>query len=117
MAEGDGIMGRRLIDIVFDRESDYLYVDDRNMNLTPYVMAERCVQAEFAGIMEEYREGDYSVLTTILEQGFKGFHNMEPSELIEEYKQAEDRWYRMYEEGSLMYQPCEQDPIHDREVA
>jgi len=56
MAEGDGIMGRRLIDIVFDRESDYLYVDDRNMNLTPYVMAERCLQVEFDSIMSDYRE-------------------------------------------------------------
>ena len=64
-------MGRRLIDIVFDREADYLYVDDRNMNLTPYVMAERCVQSEFVGIMDEYREGDYSVLTNILEQGLR----------------------------------------------
>ena len=108
-------MGRRLIDIVFDRESDYLYVDDRNMNLTPYVMAERCVQAEFAGIMAEYREGDYSVLTTMLEQGFKGFHNMEPSELIEEYKQAEDKWYRLYSGSEFDFQPCEQDPIHNLE--
>ena len=108
-------MGRRLIDIVFDREEDFLYEDERAMRLTPYVMAERCVQAEFAGIMEEYREGDYSVLTTILEQGFKGFHNMEPSELIEEYKQIEERWYRLYEERSLPFSPVEDDPIHNLE--
>jgi len=105
-------MGTRLTDIIMDRHEDHLYEDNRAMKLTPYVMAERCLQAEFAGIMAEYHEGDYSVLTTMLEQGFKGFHNMEPSELIEEYKQAEERWYRLYEEGSLMTQPCEQDPIH-----
>ena len=82
--------GARLIDIVMDRHEDHLYEDSRAMRLTPYVMAERCLQAEFAGIMSEYKEGDYSTLTHILENGFKGFHNMEPSELIEEYKQIEE---------------------------
>jgi hypothetical protein len=53
--------GTRLIDIVLDRHEDFLYEDSRAMRLTPYVMAERCLQAEFTGIMEEYKEGDYSV--------------------------------------------------------
>jgi len=109
--------GTRLTDIVFDRHEDFLYEDSRAMKLTPYVMAERLTQWEFDSIMSDTREGDYGTLTTMLEQGFKGFHNMEPSELIEEYKQAEERWYRMYEEGSLMTQPCEQDPIHEQEMA
>jgi hypothetical protein len=110
--EGDGIMGTRLTDIIMDRHEDHLYEDSRAMRLTPYVMAERCVQSEFVGIMDEYREGDYSVLTNILEQGFKGFHNMEPSELIEEYKQIEERWYRLYEEGLLPFSPVDDDPIN-----
>jgi len=108
-------MGTRLTDIIMDRHEDHLYEDSRAMRLTPYVMAERCLQAEFAGIMSEYREGDYSTLTHILEGGFKGFHNMEPSELIEEYKQIEERWYRLYEEGSLPFSPVEDDPIHNLE--
>ena len=33
-------MGKRLLDIVFDRHEDFLYEDNRGMKLTPYVMAE-----------------------------------------------------------------------------
>jgi len=65
--------GTRLTDIIMDRHEDHLYEDSRAMRLTPYVMAERCLQAEFAGIMSEYREGDYSTLTHILEGGFNHF--------------------------------------------
>jgi hypothetical protein len=115
MEQGDGVMGTRLIDIVLDREEDFLYEDDRAMRLTPYVMAERLTQWEFDSIMSDCREGDYGTLTTMLEQGFKGFHNMEPSELIEEYKQAEEKWYHLYETGALAYSPCEEDPIHNLE--
>ncbi len=105
-------MGQRLIDIVFDRHEDFLYEDNRAMKLTPYVMAERCLQAEIANIRLEGQEGDYSTLTYILEGGFKGFHNMEPSELIKEYQEIEDKWYQMYEDNELDFEPYEEDPIH-----
>ena len=108
-------MGTRLTDIIMDRHEDHLYEDSRAMRLTPYVMAERCLQVEFDSIMSDYREGDYGTLTAILEQGFKGFHNMEPSELIEEYKQIEDRWYDLYESASLDFEPYQEDPIHKLE--
>ena len=104
--------GTRLADIIMDRHEDFLYEDSRAMKLTPYVMAERCLQAEFTGIMEEYKEGDYSVLTTMLGDGFKGYNNMDPSELIEEYKQIEDKWYELHESGSLPFSPVEDDPIN-----
>ena len=104
--------GTRLLDIVMDRNEDFLYEDSRAMKLTPYVMAERSLQAEFTGIIEEYKEGDYSVLTTMLGDGFKGYNNMDPSELIEEYKQIEDKWYELHEEGSLPFSPVEDDPIN-----
>ena len=107
--------GTRLADIIMDRHEDFLYEDSRAMKLTPYVMAERLTQWEFDSIMSDTREGDYGTLTHILEQGFKGFHNMEPSELIEEYKQAEEKWYHLYETGALAYSPCEEDPIHNLE--
>ena len=107
--------GTRLTDIIMDRHEDHLYEDSRAMRLTPYVMAERCLQSEFAGIMSEYREGDYSTLTHILEGGFKGFHNMEPSELIEEYKQIEEQWYNLYECSELPFTPYEEDPINHME--
>ena len=105
-------MGVRLTDIVFDRHEDFLYEDDRAMKLTPYVMAERCVQVEVAKIFNDKESGDYDTLTYIIEGGFKGFHNMEPSELIEEYKQIEEQWYELESSDGLYWDPYEDDPIH-----
>ena len=108
-------MGTRLADIILDRQEDFLYEDERAMKLTPYVMAERLTQWEFDSIMSDTREGDYGTLTHILEQGFKGFHNMDASELIKEYQEAEDKWYQLYEDGELLFTPYEEDPIHNLE--
>ena len=105
-------MGTRLIDIVFDRHEDHLYEDDRAMRLTPYVMAERCIQVEAWKIYDDEKIGDYSTLTYILEGGFKGFHNMDSSELIDEYKAIEDRWYQLESDGELPFEAYEDDPIH-----
>ena len=91
-------MGTRLKEIIFDKHEDLLYEDERAMKLTHYVMAERCLQVEIHGIYENYKEGDYDTLTYILEGGFKGFKNMEPSELIEEYKAIENKWYELEED-------------------
>ena len=104
--------GKRLIDIVFDKQEDLLYEDKRAMHLTHYVMAERCIQVKIKDIHEEYGAGDYETLTYILEGGFKGFHNMEPSELIKEYKDYEDRWYTLYEDEELPLSVYEDDPIN-----
>ena len=108
-------MGTRLADIIMDRHEDLLYEDSRAMKLTSYVMAERCLQAELTAIFLDGKEGDYSTLTYILEGGFKGFHNMEPSELIEEYKQIEVNWYEWYESAQLYTEVYEEDPIHTLE--
>ena len=108
-------MGTRLKDIIFDRHEDHLYEDDRAMRLTPYVMAERCIQVEVASIFKDKEEGDYSTLTYILEGGFKGFHNMEPSELIKEYQQIEELWYDLEACDGLYWEPYEEDPIHKLE--
>ena len=105
-------MGTRLIDIVFDRHEDFLYEDNRAMKLTPYVMAERCLQVEAVKIYDDYKKGDVSTLVYLLEGGFKGFHNMEPSELIEEYKGIEDQWYQLESDGELPFEAYEEDPIH-----
>ena len=105
-------MGTRLKDIIFDRHEDHLYEDERAMSLTPYVMAERCLQVEIKNIFKDRDNGDYDTLTYILEGGFKGFHNMEPSELIEEYKGIEDQWYELESDGELPFEPYEDDPIH-----
>ena len=105
-------MGTRLKDIVFDRSEDHLYEVERAMRLTPYVMAERCLQVEAVKIYEDYKKGDTSTLTYILEGGFKGFHNMDSSELIEEYKEIEDKWYQLEQDNELEWEPYEDDPIH-----
>ena len=105
-------MGTRLADIIFDRTEDFLYEDERAMKLTPYVMVERCLQVEIKNIYLDYGKGDYDTLTYILEGGFKGFHNMEPSELIEEYKGIEDQWYQLESDGELPFEAYEDDPIH-----
>ena len=46
-------MGKRLKDIIFDRHEDFLYEDNLGTKLTPYVMAERCLQVQLAGIFFE----------------------------------------------------------------
>ena len=110
-----GLTGTRLADIIFDRHEDFLYEDSRAMKLTPYVMSERCLQVEIASIYKDYKSGDYDTLTYILEGGFKGFHNMDSSELIEEYKQIEEMWYNLYETNDFEFEPYEEDPIHKLE--
>ena len=108
-------MGTRLKDIIFDKNDDLLYEDDHAMKLSHYVMAERCLQVEMAQIYDDKAEGDYSTLTYILEGGFKGFHNMEPSELINEYKEVEEQWYDLYETNQHYHTVYEDDPIHKLE--
>ena len=108
-------MGTRLKDIIFDKHDDHLYEDERAMRLTHYVMAERCLQVEMANIYNDYKVGDYETLAIILEGGFKGFHNMEPSELINEYKEVEEKWYDLYETNQHYHTVCEDDPINDLE--
>ena len=108
-------MGKRLLDIIFDKQEDLLYEDKRAMQLTHYVMAERCLQVELEHIITESNVKDYSTLTYILEGGFKGFHNMEPSELIKEYEEAEDKWYDLYETNQHLHTVYEDDPIHKLE--
>ena len=105
-------MGTRLKEIIFDKQEDLLYEDERAMALTHYVMAERCIQVQMKDIHEEYGAGDYDTLTYILEGGFKGFKNMEPSELIEEYKVIENKWYELEADNELHWEPFEDDPIH-----
>ena len=108
-------MGKRLLDIIFDKNEDLLYEDKRAMQLTHYVMAERCLQVEMEHIITESNVKDYSTLTYILEGGFKGFHNMEPSELIKEYDDVEDKWYDLYETDQHLHTVYEEDPIHKLE--
>ena len=105
-------MGTRLAEIISDRHEDLLYEDSRAMKLTSYVMAERCLQVEMKNIYEDYNKGDFDTLSYMLSGGFKGFHNMDSSELIEEYKAIEDQWYQLESAGELPFEAYEDDPIH-----
>ena len=104
-------MGTRLTDIVFDRHEDHLYEDERAMRLTPYVMAERCLQVEAWGIIKDAQDRDYSTLTYILEGGFRGFHKMSREDLEAEYKEIEDTWYELEANKRLYWEAYEDDPI------
>ena len=105
-------MGTILTKIIKDRNEDFLYEDERAMKLTPYVMSERCLQVEAVKIFDDYKKGDMSTLVYILEGGFKVFHNMDSSKLIEEYQEIEDKWYQLEEDNELEWEPYEDDPIH-----
>ncbi len=104
-------MGKRLKDIIFDRHEDFLYEDNLGTKLTPYVMAERCLQVQLAGIFFEKDDNDFATLTYILEGGFKGFHNMDSSELIKEYKDIEELFYKLHQDGGLYLDLYEEDPL------
>jgi len=104
--------GKRLLDIVFDESVDLFYEDSRAMKLTKYIMAERCLQVEMAKIFQDHTEGDWDTLSHILQGGFKGFANMDCSELIQEYESIEDIWYDKVADKELQFEPYEDDPIH-----
>ena len=104
-------MGTRLKDIIFDRHEDHLYEDERAMSLTPYVMAERCLQVEIKNIFKDRDNGDYDTLTYILEGGFRGFHKFSEEDLIAEYKDKEESFYALYDDGSLPYDLYDDDPL------
>jgi hypothetical protein len=110
-------MGKRLADIILDKMEDIAYEDSKGHKLTHYVMAERCLQVEMAKIYNDYSEGDYETLTYILEGGFKGFHNMELSELIDEYEGAEETFYTLHEAGGLYVSLYEDDPLATKDPA
>ena len=92
--------------------SDIIHTDKQGHGLTHYVMAERCLQVEMKNIYEDYNKGDFDTLSYMLSGGFKGFHNMDSSELIEEYKAIEDQWYQLESDGELPFEAYEDDPIH-----
>ena len=37
---------------------------------------------------------------------------MDSSELIQEYKEIEDKWYQLEQDDELEWDPYEDDPIH-----
>ena len=96
-----------------DQEAhDPYYEDSRAMLLSHYVMAERCLQAEYASIMNDLQEEPTSqTLIYILEGGFRGFHKMSREDLEAEYKEIEDRWYELEACNGLHWEASDDDPI------
>lgn len=93
-----------------DQHEPY-YEDSRAMMLSHYVMAERCLQVESHKIYNDFKEGDYSTLTYILEGGFRGFHKMSREDLEAEYKEVEELWYELEASNELYWEAYEDDPI------
>ena len=93
-----------------ERHEPY-YEDSRAMVLSHYVMAERCLQVESYKIYNDFKEGDYSTLTYILEGGFRGFHKMSREDLEAEYKEVEELWYELEASNELYWEAYEDDPI------
>jgi len=85
--------------------------DSRALQLTHYVLAERLVCLEVAEILSDSNNGDFMVITEMLENGFRGYHKMTSGELWAEWKEQEDRFYRLYEDGELPYGLCDEDPL------
>ncbi len=86
--------------------------DSRSLQLTHYVLAERLIQIEYHSIQKEIREEASSeTLTYILEGGFRGFHKYSSGELWSEWKEVEDKFYRLYEDRDLPWELYEEDPL------
>ena len=98
-----------------ESRNDPLYEDTHGMTLTFYQMADRCLNVEMTSIFKDKEQGDVDTLSYLLENGFKGYYNMSPSEMIEEYSCMEDKWYQYYEDGELIMSITEHDPMYDLE--
>ena len=86
--------------------------DNRGLSLTHYVLAERMMLLEYHTIKTEINESPSSdTLIYILEGGFRGFHKMTGGELWSEWKDSEDKFYRLYEDGELPYELYDEDPL------
>lgn len=89
-------------------------VDKEGNFLTHYVLAERLMQVEYALIRDQIRN-EYSsdTLTYILEGGFRGFHKYTMEHQREEWLDgAEDKWFQLYADKELPWEPYEEDPIN-----
>tara|TARA_Y100001970_G_scaffold232185_1_gene288886 strand:- start:2445 stop:2774 length:330 start_codon:yes stop_codon:yes gene_type:complete len=86
-------------------------VDKEGHFLTHYVLAERLIQVEYKDITDDM-DPQSDTLIYILEGGFRGFHKYTKQQLRDEWLDgAEGRWFQLYEDGELPWEPYEEDPI------
>tara|TARA_A100001388_G_scaffold206709_1_gene157362 strand:- start:696 stop:1016 length:321 start_codon:yes stop_codon:yes gene_type:complete len=95
-----------------DCEPDQIiHTDSKGHKLTHRVLAERLVCVETAKIQEDAGSGDYQYLASVFETGFRGYHNMSQKELIDEWREQEELFYGLWEDGGLLYSLDEADPL------
>ncbi len=89
-------------EVIVDREGHFL---------THYVLAERLIQVEYKDITDDMLPQS-ETLIYILEGGFRGFHKYTKQQLRDEWLDgAEERWFQMYADKELPWEPYEEDPI------
>ena len=91
--------------------TDIVLEDSRSLELTHRVLAERLIQVQARKIQEDAGEGDYQYLASVFETGFRGYHNMSQKELIDEWRESEELFYGLYEDGGLLWSLDEEDPL------
>tara|TARA_B100000902_G_scaffold115319_1_gene116195 strand:+ start:259 stop:633 length:375 start_codon:yes stop_codon:yes gene_type:complete len=95
---------------------DYIHTDKHDMELSHYVMAERCMLVEYHTIKNEIEtDGTSDTLIYILEGGHRGFHKYMDAHLIEEYNDVEDKFYQLHADGELPYSLYDGDPLVEDE--
>ena len=97
-------------------ENKPIYTTVKGHKLTHYVLAERMIQWEYRCIMNDVKGDPTSeALIYILEGGFRGFHKYSKEHLREEWLDgAEDKWYQLYADAELPWEPYEEDPINKK---
>ena len=95
-----------------EEDLSFVGTDSRGNNLTHYVIAERCLQAEYHLIRDEIINSPSSeTMIYMLEGGFRGFHNMSSGELWSEWRSKEELWFELYDNGGLPWDVYEDDTI------
>tara|TARA_B100000683_G_scaffold141846_1_gene138001 strand:+ start:1627 stop:1959 length:333 start_codon:yes stop_codon:yes gene_type:complete len=93
---------------------DIIHTDSQGSELTHRILAERLVQVHCQKISEDASHGDHAYLASIFETGFRGFHNMGQKELIDEWREQEEQFFEMLDQGSFLYQMDPEDPLAKR---
>ena len=93
-------------------EHETLIEDEYGMSLSHYIIAERMTQYDAYLIQKHINEdNDYDSLIHTIAYGSKGYHNMTNDELLAEWGDCEEGWHGAYQEGSLLWETYEDDPI------
>ena len=97
--------------------TEVIHTDSKGHKLTHRVLAERLVQIQARSIQEDAGHGDYQYLASRFETGFRGYHNMGQRELRDEWKEQEELFYGLVEDGALLWELDEEDPLYSKATA